>query len=214
MVTSFRYWIGPDLALDNLKDYLQEVETYLEKAQKDFETRVEAQAAELSPEVRDEFYEHLSDEHWQYREVFPRILRNSFLVTMHSVLQHELAGMCKLLQREKDIPMSWRKLKGSATERAKVYISKLGGLDFPMGQSWTEINSYVTIRNCIVHNAGKIGGFSREKELRDYCSKREGISIDGRGNVVLSEGFCLQALSTLRAFFKELYDSYEGNRAL
>lgn len=215
MVKVSWYSLGADIALGNLKDYLHEVETYLEKAQKNFETWADAEAAKLSPSVREEFYEHLSDEHWQYGEVFPRILRNSFLVTMHSVLEHELAGICKLLQRGKNIPIPWTELRGGITERANVYISKLGGLDFPTGQSWAEINSYIAIRNCIVHTAGNVHGLSKEKEkrLRNYCSKQGGISIDKDGNLVLSKDFCLQAVSTLQEFFEELYDSYEGKKS-
>lgn len=196
-----KLWRGPGVygELDSLKKYLGMLDTYLEKARKDLESQP--------------IFLGFVDTRWRYSEVFPRILRNSFLVTILSYLEDELAWMCKSLRTRKNIPISWSKLKGNALERAKVYISKLGRLDFPTGHSWAEINSYNTIRNCIVHNMGIVSGFSKEKEIRDYCLKHKGIDIDKHGNLILSKEFCLQAVSTVQTFFEELYDSYERKKA-
>lgn len=203
-----------EMKLEGLKKYLDESETYLEKAKEEFENWANEELANLPLIEKIKFRMFILDEKRRYSEVFLRILRNSFLVTMHSVLESELAWVCESLRGKKDIPISWTKLRGSPMERAKVYISKLGGLDFPTGQSWAQINSYIAIRNCIVHTAGNVRGLSKEKEkrLRDYCSKEGGISIDTDGNLVLSKEFCLQTLSTLEAFFEELYDSYERKK--
>lgn len=210
-------FFGPGLTtryqLERLKDYLDKLEAYLEEAKEEFGNWADAEAAKLPLSERDQYDDVLSEEYSLYSEVFPRILRNSFLVTLHSFLESELAWICESLRRKKKIPISWSELHGSPPERAKVYISKLGGLDFPTGRSWRQINSYMTIRHCIVHRTGSVSGFSKEKELRDYCSKQAGISIDTDGNLVLSKDFCLQAVSTLQEFFEELYDSYEGKQA-
>ena len=192
----------------HLTSYLHELEAYLEKAGEELETWAYEEAAKHPSSERDEFYEAFySKERRRYNEFFPRILRNSFLVTLHSVLENQLAWQCESLRREKHIGISWSELRGSALERAKVYISKVCGLDFPNGQSWREIHSYVNIRNCIVHCAGNVHRLSREKErtLRDYCSKQGGISIDRDGNLMLSKDFCLQAVSTLKEFLEELH---------
>jgi len=212
MAEKLRYWLGTGGEIEYLKNYLHSVEACLEKAEKDFENWANEEAAKLPPSARDDFQESLSEESWRDREVFPRILRNSFLVTLHSVLENELAWMCESLRRKKGISTSWHdRKKGSVLKRLKHYISTECGLDFPTGQSWVEINSYTAIRNCIVHNAGSVTGFSKEKELRDYCSKHRGvIDIDKDGNLELSKEFCRQAVCTLQVFFKDLYDSYEG----
>ena len=213
-------FFGPGLTtryeLERLKDYLEKLEAYLEEAKEKFENWANAEAAKLPSSEREQFDDALSEEYSLYSEVFPRILRSSFLVTLHSFLESELAWICESSRTKRDIPISWSKLRGSSMERAKVYILKLGGLDFPTGQPWTEIKSYIDIRNCIVHAAGNVRELRNQQEkkrLCDYCSKQAGISIDADGNLALSKEFCLQAVSTLQGFFEELYDSYEGKKA-
>lgn len=215
-----RYWLGTGGKIEYLKNYLHSVEAYLEKAEKDFENWANEEAAKLPPSERDDFQESLSEVYWQYSEFLPRILRNSFLVTLHSVLESELARICESLRRKKAISKSWDEVKGkgSTLEKLKTYISEECGLDFPKGQSWKEIKKYKDIRNCIVHYAGDVRALGKKKEkkkknLRHYCSKQPGISIDKDENLVLSKDFCLQVVSTLQEFFEELYDSYEGKQA-
>lgn len=128
-----------------------------------------------------------------------------------------MAWICESLRRRKGIGTSWHELKGSTLQQLKIYISKEGGLEFPKGHSWRQINSYKDIRNCIVHYAGNVRALGKKKErkekkLRDYCSKQPGVSIDRDGNLVLSKEFCRQAVCTLQVFFEELYESYEGKK--
>ena len=79
---------------DELKEYLDITEKYLEKAKSDFETSANEQAKELStanPDLRtDEINDIHSNDYWRYSERFPRILRNSFLVSAISLLEYEI----------------------------------------------------------------------------------------------------------------------------
>ena len=152
-IQDFDYFLA-HIRLDELKRYLDITEKYLQKAKVEFEALADEQVKKLPPEQRNEFYEFYSDEYWRYAEKFPRILRNSFLVSAHSLLEYEMNVICKRLRKEQQIPVTLSDLKGDELERVKLFFKNAGlSLDYN-GSTWQEINNYYLVRNCIVHNSG------------------------------------------------------------
>lgn len=199
--------------LHELEEYLKTVEKYLQKAKTDFETWADEQEKKLSPEERDEFYEFYGDEYWRYSERFPRILRNSFLVSAHSLLEYEMAIICKWLKKDKQIPISWRDLKGDTLERFKSYC-KLTGLAYPYNdETWQEIKYYVKVSNCVVHENGLIKKFETDQNFIDYITERDIISHDTiEQEIALTEQFCREVIKNMWTFLSKLSEAYELQR--
>ncbi|MCK4403107.1 MAG: hypothetical protein KAV98_05020 [Dehalococcoidia bacterium] len=202
--------IGASIRLRELEGYLKTTEKYLQKAKTDFEAWFDEQANNLSPEERDEFGEFYSDTYWDYAETFPRILRNSFLISAHSLLEHEMGQICKRLKKEQQIPVSWHDLKYDVLEQFKQYC-KLAGLPLLYNdQIWQAINNHYMVRNCIVHNSGLIKGSKHEGELRAYITRKNIISRDTiKEEIALTEQFCREVIKTIWAFLSKVYDAYE-----
>jgi len=207
--------------LDELEGYLKVTEEYLKKAEKDFETHVQEQvkklsSADLPPEELDEINEFYGEEHWDYTETFPRILRSSFFVSAYSLLEYKMAVICIWLKKDKQLPIGWGDLNGNTLNQFKLY-SKLAGLDITYDdQNWQEINNYRRIRNCIVHNRSLIKGSREEKKLRAYAESKNiiddaliGLSIRWQAQIALTEGFCKEVTKTIWAFLKKVLDAYE-----
>jgi len=195
--------------LDELKKYLDVTEQYLQKAKSDFETSANEQAKKLStanPNLRaDEINDILGEDYWQCAEKFPRILRNSFLVSAISLLEYEVNVVCDRLKKKQDIRISLSDLTGDTLERSRKYFQN-AGLELPFNNpSWQEINNYYMVRNCIAHNNGLIRGAKKERALRSYISRKKIISEDTiKEEIALTPQFCKEVIETIQVFLVEL----------
>ncbi len=192
--------------LDELKKYLDITEKYLQKAKAEFKAWSDERVKELPAEQHQEFYDFYQDDYWQYAEKFPRILRNSFLVSAHSLLEYEMNVICRRLKKEHQIPISWNDLRGDVLERAKLYC-KLARLDLPYNdKTWQEINHYSKVRNCIIHKNGLLKEFQDDQDLIAYVTKKGIISQDTiEQELALTEQFCAEVVETIQAFLEKLY---------
>ena len=201
------------LRLDELKEYLGITEKYLRKAKTDFEAWTDKQLKELPPEQHQEFYDVYQEDYWRHEEKFPRILRNSFLVSALSLLEYEMNVICRRLKKEKQRRISWRDLRFDVLEQFKEYCN-LAGLSLPYDDpTWQEINNYYMVRNCIVHNSGLIKGAKREQELRDYISRKNIISQDTiEQEITLTGQFCEEGINTMQDFLAKVYKAYVNQK--
>ena len=193
--------------LEKLKQCLYVTEKYLEKAKEEFEAKSyeELGLTLLPQDTKNEVY---SEELWYYTMKFPRILRNSFLVTAHSLLEYELNVICRKLKKACQIPISWSDLKGDKLEQAKSYF-KLAGLDLSFNNpTWQEISNYYLVRNCIVHNNGLIAGVQKEQALCDYINRKKIISEDTiEEEIALTASFCKGVIDTMQYFLNDVYEA-------
>jgi len=196
--------------LEKLKQCLNVTEKYLGEAKSEFEAKSyeELGLKPLYPQdVCDDIY---SEELWYYAVKFPRILRNSFLVTAHSLLEYELNVICRKLKKVCQIPISWSDLKGDKLEQAKLYF-KLAGIEFPSHDSiWKEVKYYYKIRNCVVHTNGLINEL-QDKDRRNlvpYLKKKSIISEDTIDEeIALTALFCKEVITTIQYFLNDVYEA-------
>ncbi len=207
-----------------LEWYLKITEEYLRKAKDEFDTRVQEEvkrlsSANLSSQELDEINEFYGEQHWDYAETFPRILRSSFFVSAYSLLEHKMATICRRLKKDKQILDSWTDLKGNTLDQFKCYC-KRGGLGLTYGdQNWKEITAYRRIRNCIVHNRGLIDGAKEEKKLRAYANGKNliqdtllGLSVRRQDQIALTEDFCKEVTKAIWGFLSNVLQAYELQR--
>jgi len=204
-IQDFDYFMAY-LRLDELRKYLGVTDKYLQKAKGDFELWADEEVKKLPPQQRQEFYEFYSDEYWRHEEKFPRILRNSFLVSALSLLEYEINVVCRRLKKDQRVEVSLSDLKGDTLEQAKLFF-KFAGLNLRYDSpTWQEINNYYLVRNCIVHNGGLIKAFKQEQKLRNYITHKNIISQDTiEEELALTGQFCEEIIETMQAFIEELY---------
>ncbi len=193
--------------LEKLKQCLYVTEEYLGKAKEEFEAKsCEELGLNLYPkDVCDDIY---NEEQWYYAVKFPRIVRNSFLVTTLSLLEYEINVICNKLKIMQTIPINLSDLKGDVLDRTKIFY-KLAGLDLQDNNlNWQEINKYYLVRNCIAHNNGLISGVKKEKELRVYITRKKIISEDKIDEeIALTASFCKEVIKTIQYFLNDVYEA-------
>ncbi|MCL4264752.1 MAG: hypothetical protein KJ069_16130 [Anaerolineae bacterium] len=198
--------IGIKIDLDNLRDYLLDLSTSLDSSTKVFIAKVDAEAAAMSEESRDAWYEWNSDIHWQLTDVYPAILNNSLFIIIYSYLESSLLDFSRRLESQNPQPVKMKELRGEGIELCRTYLKKVHAIDFPdTSIEWQRITVYRKIRNFIVHNDRKLDGSENAKVVRDFATQNPKlISIDQFDQIAVSTQCNIDFIDVIYEFLMKL----------
>jgi hypothetical protein len=153
----------------------------------------------IPPQIEYEYYQldRIAD--------FENTLFSSFFVTIYFYLESELTRHCHDLAKQHQEMLSLSDIVGNGVQRAVTYLIKVQHIEFSLGNSreWEKIQNYNILRNCIVHNQGKLDESfekgSREKLLKFIEKPNSKLQLSNTW-CVLNKDFCLEALSTIKTF--------------
>ena len=134
------------------------------------------------------------------------LMRSSFFVSIYSYLEAKLNKECRDSQQDDpQIKISLDDIRGHGIHRAKTYLVKILDTSFPFYDDtiWEQIQWFNKIRNCIVHNEGKVKG----NDLIKYIENQPNLHYKkffGDDYVILDEGFCENAIAVIGTFLKSL----------
>ncbi len=189
---------------DTLSQYLSNIEEYINKTTKEYEIRVREVTGKLTPErLREYTIDHV-DEQVFYKDEFPFIIRNAYLVSACSLFETDTKIMCKKLKDAKNLTKDLSDLEGNLLERIQKYF-KLAGIDVNYGVDWKVIPNYIKVRNCIVHNNGVINS---DKKCPVVFIKQEGLvkereiqsGDEADSEIGLTAAFCQEVTRTMAKF--------------
>ena len=198
-----------EINLTHLKEYSVFVEGFLKEKQKQFTSWIEELTSTITEEDRkEELCDAYSDD---YSEVYPGILRTSLFIACFSLLEGELTKLCKRLNKKSKFSLDINDLTGKGIERARVYLKKVAGIDFPDETNfWKDIIIYQKIRNSILHNDKKIVDKDME-DIKKYITRTHSIEIDDSGRVIFHDNFCSEVIGNVYDFFVALFSSLSKN---
>jgi len=136
---------------------------------------------------------------------FENTLFTSFFVTIYFHLESELTRQCRNLDKQNQEMLSLSDIVGSGIQKAMTYLLKVQHIEFSLGKSpeWEKIQNYNILRNCIVHNQGRLDEnfekSQREKLLKFIQRPNSKIQLKNTW-CVLDKDFCLDALNTIKSF--------------
>ncbi len=199
--------MGVEIELDELRQCLEVMESYLESRLGHFEKWVEEQASELAQEERREFYDFHSDEYWELCEAFPTILRSSLFVACYSLLEHELTSLCRYVHR-RNACSNEPSFRTGIIFKARNYLSDEARIKFPdHSPSWQIITCYYNpMRNVIVHRGGKVDE-KRLERLKPFIDSNPSVALDSLGRLRLHREFCPEVIDIVTQFFRGLFEA-------
>ena len=137
-------------------------------------------------------------------EEFENILLKSFFVTIYGFLESQLMQRCRVLeQQNKGVNLSVSEIRGEGVEKAMTYLIKVQRIDFSLSSSseWERIRNYNTLRNCIVHNEGRLDGLKEGRDKMEKFIKRKDSNLGLHGSyIVFTQEFCKNAWKTIEEF--------------
>lgn len=218
LIKTFSDWasIGTDIKINELRDYLETLQKQLKIMTDGYEKQVNDQAKQIEDELaRNEFYEWSSEDYWNYKETFPRILFNSFLVSAYSLLESEIYSIARRLgQKQEQLFKVDDFGSRNYLNTASSYINKLTNINAQDFTSWPLVEDGRTLRNNIVHSNGVLSRIHEIEVANKYALVKEtDISISsGRPirHLAITFDYNKSFISTLKKFFGELYEGMKA----
>lgn len=140
---------------------------------------------------------------------FPNLLRRSLFIAAYSVFEDALCRRCEILQENYDLGQSVD-FRDEGIWVVKSYLAETIDLDLERSEEWSEITCYNKLRNCIVHNNGRLRDCRYSRFLGEYISRHSFLNLnDLLGEVELEEGFCEEVIETFDAFEEYLDVCFE-----
>lgn len=188
--------------LEKFREYSQFIEQSLNK-----EVQVyEKMASQYIEEEQEDFWDWHIDEVTLYFKDFPSIMRTSLVTSVYAFLEKKLVELC--------VPGPSGEIFNSAQSgdaiinNAKRYIKSVLNKDFPSDIfAWQYIQNVREIRNCLVHNAGRIDDLeeTREAKLRRIIVSMPQVEIDNHDNIFLHKEFCTDFIEYVEEILNILY---------
>ena len=209
--------------LQDLREYLWSVQSFVTQEQKAFRQRVEdAIAAEgLQGDEKDEYYSIHEDEFDQLHSTFPRIVYSSTLLTACSLFESSLTDLCKDFERDSALPKlkTWDQLdKDTGIRKAAAFLKANFGVHLKNYSHWDSVLDFYRIRNCIAHVNGDVSTMqARQKQEVQQAVQRHAffeISITPYGRLDLGSKFVSTVIERLAGLWRELHPACYENAVL
>ncbi|GIN17445.1 hypothetical protein J32TS2_28010 [Shouchella clausii] len=173
--------------------------------------KLEAFFEELKKEELTDWQEEiLIDEVHFYGVTSINSLRKSFVLGIFSLFESHVTD---LIDSASSNVFSIKDLKGSLTDRIKIYLKKTYGEEvsdlFTAKYNWGKVDNYSQIRNCIAHQDGVINSLNgKQKSAVDNLT---GIKLkENTSEIEIEKEFCQLMLYDLRVFIEGLFDVLKG----
>ena len=194
-----------------LRAFLEEIEAALPDA----EGKAFAYLNQLAKEQKWEETDYSLEEaevkskfqHW-----VPRLLGYSAVTLIHSVVEAQLTATATRLRQLHGYSLKMNDLRGDPLERAKIYLTKVAGIQVGSDNGWQVLQDLAELRNIIVHRRGRQGADLKDQRSVQQLTERypDGISLSGRrddpdAEVEVSVAMCKRFIDETECFFERLF---------
>lgn len=196
-----------EFAVNSVKDYLEMIEAQFDTVRKlEMEKIPQNPPPGLSEEDYAEWQSEVNFFEDRYEHDFPSKIRYSFLVLLYVVFETRLKAACDEITERRNLALKENELKGSAIERAKLFLEKVAEITLKDQVPWQDIMDFQKVRDCIVHSNGQIEISRDKKRIKDLCKKDVGLSVDA-GSLIIDYKYCTRTLETVLGFFVQIFTS-------
>ncbi len=182
--------------------YYEMMETYLSTSNIDREAHIEKNIQNFTPVIREYVEKHKYNPRWE--QLFPNILRTSFVVSIMSSFEHYLNNICSDIEIILRTPISHRFLKGGSIKRGEIFLTQVAKLNKPTLRIWKSLHEVQRLRNLLVHNGGILEASSDQNEVHNLEKKLPGLVYSEEEGFILHPSLCLHYLDLVEDFHGEL----------
>ncbi len=132
---------------------------------------------------------------------------NSFFVLLVAFVENKLGEICNKFYKQNKLKLKVGDIKGKGVYRARLFLTRVCGLNFPSQGLFNQIDLMCKLRNKIVHADSKIN----KKEKMYGLFKSMGLTIHPDPSepdiekIHLEKDFCNKTIEKVEEFFKELF---------
>ena len=135
------------------------------------------------------------------------------------IFETNLTSFAQIARKHYFLELKHNELVGGKTEKVRKYLLKLAKIDISKIKSWGTLKDLEIIRNCIVHNDGKVDSKFKDSEkikslirkYKNYCSINKSL-YEKEEYLIIKFSSCEFFITEIEAFFDDLVDLFEFNQ--
>lgn len=194
-----------EIEFQQLELHRRFVDEHFEAARIRLNAEFDKTYAELDKDQKEQYVEFMVDDIQMLAETFPMVQWQAQFLVVYATFEASLNSLCNVAKRRLKSGLSFKDMNGAGYERAKTYLSKVGGVENVFNSViWERVRQLGKIRNLIAHSQGRVDETSDAKfiaalrvlnglELKPVA---EGVT---EYYLLLSSTFVLEAIGTLQA---------------
>ena len=143
-----------------------------------------------------------------FQDDFVPMMRYSFIVFLHTILEDHLRRFCNHVHKEKGLSLKVSDLRGeSPIDRSKIFLGKLAGFDIAAITQWQSLQDFQKVRDCIVHSSGFTGPMTEKTKsrLQEMIKQDADLTLNRDDRLIPSIAFCRRHLEAVEGFFHGLF---------
>lgn len=195
---------------DSIPENIVKILSYLDDNLSSFNSK-RNELINVVTDLENQHHERLIDEYFNNGVYFPRLMKNSCLITLYSFLEDTLMKFVVIglkmngngIDLKERIRKEKKKIKGSDIHKLKMILINIVGLDLSkIEDTYIKIDGFREVRNVIVHSQGYLDKFDDKEKIINSkhikISKELEIIIDQKYLVEFSrliENYLLHVLS-------------------
>jgi hypothetical protein len=181
---------------DSIPENINRILSYLDDTLRNFNSK-RNELIDVVTDFENEHHERFVDEYFNNGMYFPRLLKNSCLITLYSFFEDTLKKFVEIglkmnaneIDLKEKIRKEKKKIKGSDIYRFKMILINNVGLDLSKAEeTYMKIEKFREVRNAIVHSQGNID--SIDVKLKIIHSKH--IKISSELEILIDQKYLIE----------------------
>jgi hypothetical protein len=227
-IEMFRYVVMS--SFEDLAEFRDMVEAQMQEAKQLDRDRIITQFKLFTPANRDEEEQIFAEQNTEleildrkFAATYPRICRYSFLTMLFMHVETNLKAVCGEIAKRRKLDNRFG--KGNAKEflkKAQEFLTREAGLTSGSGIAWDQVNNLRIIRNCCVHDHGRVVDSPDKAEIEKLTKQDLGLSITpptfpgvteddlsldpDQGFLQIEPAFCISILEAVKSLFAEIFE--------
>jgi hypothetical protein len=209
--------LAPPVAIDTfawifgVRAFLEEMEMALPEA----ESKARDNIRRLAEERKWDYSEYCLEEgelNLKFKHWLPRLAGYSAITLIHTVVETQLTATANHLRELYNHSLKVNDLRGDPVERAKMYFTKVAGIQVSSDEGWQVLRDVAQLRNIIVHRRGSQGSELKDQQFVQQLTQRyQGdISLSGGredpdAKLVVSLAVCKRFIDETERFFERIF---------
>lgn len=136
--------------------------------------------------------------------IYLRMHRYSAILAIYAYLELSMNNVCFLVKQKHKLPVDVTDFKGDGIERSKLYLEKMGKLDFStVNPVWARVRLLNKVRNCIMHANGDAAEVRRGDFVKTVHGTN-GLSFVEKSLIHVSKEFVLSSIEDMKELLSHL----------
>ena len=195
-------------AFKTIQRYIELIESHIGKAKGEEWLKLkELPVPRDEEEYQTEYVPIIQSHKHEFEKVLPRLVGYSFVMMLFSELEFRLNGIAREIKKRENVPLKISDLKGNIIQRFSKFLSSANKPQLSQNEK-SEINDFMIVRNCIVHNNGFLNNFGKVVQLKNIVKSKIHIEIEDKSaseRIKVTSRFCHSRIEFVIAMFRRLF---------